>query len=552
MMEIKIKLYTKGKRMENKMKKLFLLLFLFCHSFAGEKSGISGISMGNIFVATTGGIEAIGTNPSRLASFDRPKGKIKLTFNLVKDTVIGEFKTVLTQNIIDSLISKTFQDTSYFFEENKIFRKTRYDSIAYIDEELPNFTFTFLPVSMQFGSDFFNYDIYSKFFTGEIVNGKKIGKHLSDNDKNEILKIFPEGIAENNFDFETKLFASTIHTKKYGHLGFAITEKVNVNFNIPKDYIRFPLYGFSINGSQYDFSGTKIEGQIYQEIAIAYAKEINFENEYLKNFSFGISPKIIQGFAYFNLDKYNVNLGTQLNANGIDSLYNIYGNANIHFISTTGDFLDSAKNFFDRFFSPSGNGFAFDLGINCEILNGISFGMSLTDIGKIKWSKNVIENSIESYISISNLVSQQSQDSIEKFVDKLTSDIKNLEGDTVKEFSSQLPTALNIGISWMQPIKYVGDILIGVQLQKGFNDAPGNSKRTRISFGSEYRLVKWFPIRMGIGIGGKNKFNIAGGFGFDFYYGNIDVGFENIVYIFTPTPKAINQVSFGVGMKFRF
>jgi hypothetical protein len=101
----------------------------------------------------------------------------------------------------------------------------------------------------------------------------------------------------------------------------------------------------------------------------------------------------------------------------------------------------------------------------------------------------------------------------------------------------------------MQGIPYVGNCLLAVQYKQGFNDVPGNSTRPRFSLAAEYRPWIFLPLRMGTTFGGKDRFSIGAGLGFDFYYWNFDIGSENISYMFIP--NGFHQVSFGMAMKIR-
>jgi hypothetical protein len=475
------------------------------HSYAGERSSIQGLSLASTVVANTGGLDAIGINPARLIRFERP-------------------------------IDSDHLDENY--------------------TELPHVTFSLLPAfSLNFGTDLINYDIYSKYFTGEIVNGKKIGKRLSDADKKDILSIFPEGVAETHLDFEARLFGITLHNNSIGSIGFSATEKFNMNFDLSKDFLRFPLYGLDSLGSEYDFNGTTINAISLREYAFTYAYSfekfpIPVADEYISNFAAGISVKYVQGLAYIDIDKYNVKIGERaVRDNSGYVNYSIYGDADLHFISSKATMFDSGKSF-TPFPHDAGKGIGVDVGIAFEALRGVRFGMSLVDIGSVEWTKNVVESKIKSHLTgVSNVSSQADRDSVEAFVDRIQKDLENFKGDTISSVTTSLPTALYLGAAWMQGIPYVGNCLLAVQYKQGFNDVPGNSTRPRFSLAAEYRPWIFLPLRMGTTFGGKDRFSIGAGLGFDFYYWNFDIGSENISYMFIP--NGFHQVSFGMAMKIR-
>ena len=505
---------------------LILVLFLFSNSVnAGEKSSITGISLSGTTVANTGGIDAIGLNPARLVRFDRPREIDEIEYTISHDSINSARKRI----------------------------QIEHDTTIFVPEKLPNFTMTLIPAfSFNLGTDFINYDIYSKYFTGTGatgINGKKIGKKLTNNDKEEILKLFPSGLAETHIDFETRLFGLTIHNNFLGSFGFTLTERFNLNFNMPKAYLQLPLYGLDSNGITYDLNGTTIKAQEIREMAFSYAREIN-GIPYIKDFAAGFSVKILQGLFHFDLDKYDVQFGnkTTIDGNGQPGI-DLFGKANIHYYASMASVFDSGKKF-TPFPQDAGKGLAFDFGTSFNAYDDITVAFSITDIGSMKWNRNVIEGNLRSHFRINNITSQDQLDSIDAFTKSLQDSISNLRGDTISSFNSELPTSLQFGAAFRYNVPYFGNVLFAMQYKQGFNNALGNSKRAKISFATEYRPLNFIPLRMGISFGGKDRFNISGGLGFDFYHFEWDIGSENIGFLFIP--KAFHQFSFGTGMRLRF
>ncbi|MBS4029628.1 MAG: hypothetical protein KGZ58_13455 [Ignavibacteriales bacterium] len=572
------------------------VFFLFTLSVvAGEKTSIANISLGGTGVANSGGINAIGTNPARLLGFDRPRILEEIEYSVSHDSLVqvrelAETTRVYTQTVMkettysviepiqvthdtliitenDTISSQTThdsikitirteqvpRDSTYFVKEtmeisNKKIITATHDTVIYLPEELPNFTLTLLPpFSFNVRTDFINYDIYSTYFTGTIVNGKKIGKHLTDNDKKEILELFPEGLAETHFDFETRLVGLTIHNNTVGSLGFSVTEKFYATFDLPKDYLRFPLYLLDTAGTVYDFSGTTIKAQEIREYAFSYARSIDVS--FVDNLVAGISVKIVQGLFRFDLDKYDVRVGTERYTDSLGQAYRILGDANIHYYSSMASVFDS-NGTASPFPHDAGKGTAFDFGVSFTMYENIHFGLSIIDIGSMEWTRNVVEGKISSRLRVASFNTQADQESIDAFIEDIEKNISDLKGDTISTINSDLPTALLLGSAWRGDISFLGNVLLAFQYKQGFNNALGNSKRSRFSVGGEYRPWNWFPLRMGMAVGGKDRFSISGGMGLDFYYFNWDIGSENIGFLFTP--KGFNQFSFGTGIRLRF
>ena len=82
-------------------------------------------------------------------------------------------------------------------------------------------------------------------------------------------------------------------------------------------------------------------------------------------------------------------------------------------------------------------------------------------------------------------------------------------------FSRSLPAMLRAGIAhWPMP-----HMAVVVNYDQAFSSGFGISPMSRISTGSEYRLVPWFPARIGLSIGGRSSSTGVG-----FAFGPFNVG----------------------------
>ena len=86
-------------------------------------------------------------------------------------------------------------------------------------------------------------------------------------------------------------------------------------------------------------------------------------------------------------------------------------------------------------------------------------------------------------------------------------------------FSTNLPTALRLGASNKFNFganSWSGTLLLAMDINQGFNDMPGNSQKTRVSIGAEWKPMDWIPfIRTGFSIGGLTGFQWGLGLGVD-------------------------------------
>ncbi len=504
----------------------FVLLLLFQCGFAGERSYINGIGMGRVFVASSRGLEAIGTNPANLTLPHRGKAREIITESVSHDSLIVSRDS-------------TGRDTSMVIT-------VTHDTTIIIDHAPPTVSFAIpvLSFGTMFGSDFINYDIYKKYFTGIMDStGEKIGYPLNDEDKNNILEVFPSGIALTHFDYEMRLFGLTFHHDRIGDIGLSVIDRVSLNFDVPRDYVRFFFFGLDSAGSSYDFSGTNVRGWYLREYSLSYARELPMLRfKYFHNVSAGIGLKLVHGFAAAITEKYNATFANRPNPQGG---WDLVGNFDSRILRST--VVDSDSEDVSPFPSPAGSGFGVDLGIAADVYPGIRGAFSITDIGSVTWTKHTKEVVGKGSFIITNPTQQEQLDSIK---DAFTG------RDTVTgEFSTTLPTCLRFGAAvQVDQLPFIhsfpGQLLLAIEYQQGFNESPGNTTLARLGIGAEYRIVKWFPIRTGMTVGGMDRFNWAAGFGFDFGGFGWNFGTENLGLVFSSSDW--DQASFGMSMVLRF
>jgi hypothetical protein len=493
-------------------------------SFAGgERANVAVVSLGRVGVASSRGLEAIGTNPANLTLPHRGNISAATLTSVTHDTLV-----LSSDSLSTTLLSIT------------------HDSLIAVNYSPPTVSFQIAPFGLGFniGTDLINFDIYEEYFTGiPDINGdgKRDPRYLDDNDKERILEIFRSGIAETHIDMDIRIFGLTFHNDFLGEIGVTMTDRISANFDLPKDYARFALYGLDSLGSAYDLSGTSVKAWYLREYALSYAR--NFQKvSILKNVAAGISFKLIHGYAAVITQYYNGTFGNTVLPNGS---YSLDGNLNF---SVTRSVSDNFSNggALSPFPKPAGNGFGVDLGAAADVYQGVRAAVSITDVGAVNWTANTKETYASASFSFRNPAFSSEADSLEKL-------FKGYE-TTYGEFSTSLAAASRIGVAVQVDqlpffTSFPGQLMIAVEYHQGFNSSPGNTTRARLGIGMEYRPIVWLPLRSGISIGGQDRFNWAAGFGFDFGGFNLNVGTENIGIL--TSPSAYNQVSLGIGMLFR-
>ncbi len=473
--------------------------FAFCLSglaslssiaLAGDRSNVRGISMGRTYVVLSRSVDCMGINPANLS----------------------------------------------------------------LDDRMP-FTLALPSVGARVSSDLLNLDTYNKYFTGipdpQNPGGKNLPYPLTDQDKNNILSLMPDdGVTR--ADVEANLFGLTMQMGRFGSFGFDVTEHVGMKLNLPKQYVKMFLFGFDSTGSAYNFNGTAASAWWYREWNVSYANRLPWHLPWLHDIQWGVGFKILRGYGVMVTDHYrgsiaNTNIGTvDFPQYRMDASFDYLTKRSGSDVFGT-DTSNKPKFNFKPFPDPAGKGVGIDLGFNGELMEGCRVGVSITDIGSISWSQNLVETFGSSSLSISDPFILSAQDSLKNGFKGI-----NRPG---QPFSTALPTRFRLGASFdskqMPVLHYLpGTWLWEIDYNQGFNNSLGNSTVPRLSIGTEWRIIPVLPLRTGITLGGGDQFRWAFGFGLDVWIMSLDIGTESVGMLVAP--KSTASLSVGAGLRLRF
>ena len=406
-----------------------------------------------------------------------------------------------------------------------------------------NFNLNLAPFGLHVNTELLNYGLYQEYFTGIDSVGKRWAKRLEPADRDKILSQMPD-LPKTRIEAEAMLGASFQHPV-IGGFGFAIIEHAGAAMTLSKDFFRMAAFGLEPAGSIYIFDGTEASAWWYGEYNVSYGRKLPVNVRFLKDLYAGIGIKFIRGYGISQPINQKSSFGNY--PDPVNPLqYTLRGDIDFLTIHSGVDFMNENSNSkFKLFPDPVGKGTGFDIGLSGELINGVRVALSVTDIGKITWDKNVIE----SYGSGSM---------------NITGATNNLE-DTLKSifkgktrpgaaFDTYLPTALRLGFataaSEIPVLKFLpGKLILAFDYLQGFNESLGNTTKSRFSLGTEYRVFPVLPLRTGLAFGGGDKVRWAFGFGLDLFNFSLDFATDNFGMVFIP--KSFQTISFSFGMKIR-
>jgi hypothetical protein len=408
--------------------------------------------------------------------------------------------------------------------------------------DLGNFNLNLAPTGIRMSTELLTYGLYKEYFTGVDSVGKRWAKRLESADIDKILSQMPE-LPETRIEAEVMLGAS-FQDPFVGGIGFAIIEHAGAVTTLSKDFFRIVTSGLEPAGSVYIFDGTEASAWWYCEYNLSYGRKLPVDIKFLKDLYAGIGIKFIRGYGTSQPISQKSSFGNYPDPAN-PTQYTLRGNIDFLTTHAGADFMNENSHASFTLFPDAGKGTGFDIGLSGELINGVRVALSVTDIGKITWNKNVIESYGGGEVNYTG-ASSNLEDTLKSMIKG-----KTRPGEA---FDTYLPTALRLGFvteaSEIPVLKFLpGNLILAFDYLQGFNKSLGNTTKPRFSLGTEYRVFPILPLRTGLAFGGGDKMRWAFGFGLDLHYFSLDFATDNFGMVFIP--KSFQTVSFSIGMKVR-
>jgi hypothetical protein len=407
------------------------------------------------------------------------------------------------------------------------------------------------PVGVRLSSNFFSLDLYNTYFTGVDSldangnsTGKKVGRKLTDADKQTILGMMEDGMSHTDVSVNAMEFGAVVHSGSFG-IGFSVNDHIGVSLDVPESYMKFAFYGLDTAGSQYNFGQTSVRSLWYREYNLSTGVMLPIETKAIRSVAVGVGFKIVKGFNYIATNRNN----TRLVSTALSDSMSVTGIADIEVLHA-GIPLDSTAA--DNIMNPGGSGFGLDVGLSAEVFRGIRVAASVLNIGSIAWSGPNTRKIVNagSYTWRASKYDKAELDRVKESVDSIfTSNETAADG-----FSSPLPTSLHLGTSInMRQVseQFPLPLNLAADVHFGMNDTPGNYASTLLGLGAELDLCNgWLPVRMGVLMGGHEKILWSGGVGFHFWNSfDLDLATESLSIL--TAPNSFKTGSFSMAMKIR-
>lgn len=399
-----------------------------------------------------------------------------------------------------------------------------------------NLAVSLLPIGIHVGSDFFDYGTYTQYFTGVATDSGRAGRYLTEQDKNAIIAGFANYVGRAVVDVEARLFGVSYCIKGLGGVAFTITDRVGAFADLPRDYVKFILNGNPI-GSEYHFKDTKVQTSWIREYALTVGGKV--PAAFLDDLNVGAAAKLVHGFGYYEIQRFNTSLLTDDHATLTGSVDFLSRSAGVDPTSVR------RIGTYELFPDVAGKGFGIDVGVRGNANRFLSFGLSISDIGSINWRRNTTSKSADTTIVVDDPLNDSQRRTIENVVKGTTTPIGR--------FTTSLPTTFRMGVA-LQVDKLSAEdsspsVLVELDYTQAFVETPYSTKNPRVSLGAEYRPIPWVVIRSGASFGGADYMGLALGAGVNTRYVDFEIGSGNVTWLLSP--NSFSQGSVAVGTRIR-
>jgi len=331
------------------------------------------------------------------------------------------------------------------------------------------------------------------------------GQFLTDDDKNDILdKIPAEGLKLNVLTEVSGLNFSI------GRLAFNFRGLGASKANFDKDPFELLLFGNAVK-SEVNLSDTRGEAYAIGDGSLSYGHPLmKWQGGEL---AVGATFHYLYGIAYEKIIYAEGGVATTVDG--------FTGNGEMIIRSALG-----------------GNGTAFDLGVALVFQDNWVFSASWQNIySKINWNKETEELHYTfdmQPITFDDMANEDSDSLVE------SSDTTY----SIAGFSSTVPTVVKLGLA-----RSYKKLTWALDWEQGTSSGASQAITPRVSAGLEYKLVNFFPVRVGTSFGGDRGSIYSTGFGMYMGPVHLDLAVANNGSFSPGSTKGIH-FAFGMGLRF--
>ena len=416
-------------------------------------------------------------------------------------------------------------------------------------------------INLNMNNNFINFsDI---FMNGQTSDSLITFLHPDNNIDDFIAKIKDKNSLEPQLSVQ--LFGLGFNAGKDLYIFFDINERIDGNIVLPGDIIKLGLLGNEqFVGSKTDLSSLRGDLKYYREYGLGFSK--NFTNK----LRIGVKAKLLSGIAAGSIE--NRSLGILVNDDfthtlDADLMINISGPVIYHKdadsllpdIKIDKTKINTTAQKLDYLVSPKNIGFGIDIGAEYKINDRLLVSAAITDLGFIKWRRDILNMKAESQFEFSGLNMTDVLSNTIKFDSLILQMVDSLENsfkvsDSNDPFTTWLPFGVTIGASYNLTKSFsVGMLsysrIIGKQIKESLSLSANVNFSNAFSTSLSYTIANSRFDNLGFGLAFR-----PGVTQFYFIADRIPVTWNKIIIENStiPLPTSWNTIHLRLGMNLTF
>jgi hypothetical protein len=363
----------------------------------------------------------------------------------------------------------------------------------------PSFGISIFSVGAGVGNNSFSINTYNKY---------AVDSYWDKNEIDELLNKVPDDGLGVDVLADVRVLSFSI-----GRFALALGVKGGGSAFLDKTVLEIPLKGTEV-GKTYSFDKMNATTLALGSVKFSYGSPVRVS--FADSFAVGGSFHLDFGGGYGRLDSSKLSL--EIGSFG----FNLDG----RYAATAAAF---------------GKGWGIDLGAAAKLNRHWTVSAGLCNLlGTVNWNKKVKD--VGGYVRGDSIsVLDFGKDNKEKENSVVQDSTWEMDGNP---FSRKTPVELHVGGLYEE-----GPYSLTVDYVQGFQNQGWVTTKPRFAFGTEWRKVKWLPLRMGVVMGGRIGFGTSFGFGIRPGRFVLDVGMMNRGFILPNSSKGVFvAVEMGVGL----
>lgn len=336
-----------------------------------------------------------------------------------------------------------------------------------------------------------------------------------------------------------------------------INERVNANIALPGDILRLGFLGNEqFVGDKMDLSSLRTDIMWYHDIGIGFSKNIT------NNLRIGAKARFLTGVATVDID--NRSLGISVSddyTHTFDADLTVNLSAPASFYTNAESMIDSVifeeppftsedagfNDFYDYFFKTGNKGLGIDIGAEYAFSDNLRLSASITDLGFIRWKRDITNLKAESRFEFSGLDMVDVYSGVITFDSLATQMLDSLSNSFSVDqdntpFTTYLPFGISVGGSYNLTKKFSVGVLsytrfIGKQVKEALTLSANVNLGNAFSTTLAYTAANHRYDNLGLGLSFR-----GGWFQFYFLADRIPVTWNTIKSSDLDTPKPVSML----------